>query len=259
MLRYATKYCHSLKLHLRKYGHKPAMVLNNDGSPNPVPDPYAGGKRPKGGRKEDNFPPTLLPNLPQFPSLPPSLMQMQLQHLQSQFGHPKIGGGGLAPPFRGDDHPPFTHKLGEAANGNHSPPAAFEEQTMRCDKCEFSTSSKEVFRNHMMLHASTERGALHQLLTSPLQHAATKRSLSELNKSTEELHQYPSPRMRSSSPSLPSSPFGLLHGEKADSPTAASSSLLIFRSSRSWLTSWEDFTTSSSSSSSEEGNSLLAA
>ena len=63
-----------------------AMVLNNDGSPNPVPDPYAGRKRPKGGRKEENFPPTLLPNLPQFPSLPPSLMQMQLQHLQSQFG-----------------------------------------------------------------------------------------------------------------------------------------------------------------------------
>ena len=41
---YATKYCHSLKLHLRKYGHKPAMVLNNDGSPNPLPaiDMYGG-------------------------------------------------------------------------------------------------------------------------------------------------------------------------------------------------------------------------
>ena len=29
---YATKYCHSLKLHLRKYNHKPATVLNPDGS-----------------------------------------------------------------------------------------------------------------------------------------------------------------------------------------------------------------------------------
>ena len=29
---YATKYCHSLKLHLKKYGHKPAVVLNSDGS-----------------------------------------------------------------------------------------------------------------------------------------------------------------------------------------------------------------------------------
>ena len=32
---YSTKYCHSLKLHLRKYAHKPAMVLSNDGTPNP--------------------------------------------------------------------------------------------------------------------------------------------------------------------------------------------------------------------------------
>lgn len=29
---YATKYCHSLKLHLKKYDHKPATVLNPDGS-----------------------------------------------------------------------------------------------------------------------------------------------------------------------------------------------------------------------------------
>jgi len=29
---YATKYCHSLKLHLRKHGHRPAAVLNSDGS-----------------------------------------------------------------------------------------------------------------------------------------------------------------------------------------------------------------------------------
>ena len=32
---YATKYCHSLKLHLRNYAHKPTMVLNNNGTPNP--------------------------------------------------------------------------------------------------------------------------------------------------------------------------------------------------------------------------------
>ena len=29
---YATKYCHSLKLHLRKYSHKPASILNLDGT-----------------------------------------------------------------------------------------------------------------------------------------------------------------------------------------------------------------------------------
>jgi|GEM_PF-6115402 len=46
---YATKYCHSLKLHLRKYEHSPAMVLNQDGSPNPLPiiDVYGTRRGPK--------------------------------------------------------------------------------------------------------------------------------------------------------------------------------------------------------------------
>lgn len=46
---YATKYCHSLKLHLRKYGHAPAMVLNPDGTPNPLPivDVYGTRRGPK--------------------------------------------------------------------------------------------------------------------------------------------------------------------------------------------------------------------
>ncbi|XP_015519133.1 protein hunchback-like [Neodiprion lecontei] len=46
---YASKYCHSLKLHLRKYAHQPAMVLNPDGSPNPLPiiDIYGTRRGPK--------------------------------------------------------------------------------------------------------------------------------------------------------------------------------------------------------------------
>lgn len=46
---YATKYCHSLKLHLRKYEHEPAMVLNPDGTPNPLPiiDVYGTRRGPK--------------------------------------------------------------------------------------------------------------------------------------------------------------------------------------------------------------------
>lgn len=213
--RYATKYCHSLKLHLRKYGHKPAMVLNNDGSPNPLPamDMF-GGKRPKGRKEESMYPPTMLP---QFPSLPPNLMQLQLQHLQNQFGgHHKLAPGA---PFRLDEPGKYAHKIGDASNGNHSPTYLGEEQ-MHCDKCEFATTSKDVFRNHLMLHASTERGALHQLLTSPLQHG--KRTFSEHNKSGEDLSF--SPRMRSSSPSSPSSPFGLRHPfDKSDSPTSSAS------------------------------------
>lgn len=46
---YATKYCHSLKLHLRKYQHRPDIVLNQDGTPNPLPiiDVYGTRRGPK--------------------------------------------------------------------------------------------------------------------------------------------------------------------------------------------------------------------
>ncbi|XP_074027262.1 protein hunchback-like [Leptinotarsa decemlineata] len=46
---YATKYCHSLKLHLRKLKHSPAMVLNADGTLNPsqVIDVYGTRRGPK--------------------------------------------------------------------------------------------------------------------------------------------------------------------------------------------------------------------
>ena len=200
------------------------MVLNNDGSPNHMPplDMFGGhlgggggGKRPK-QRKEDMFPPTLLP---QFPTIPPNIMQMQLQHLQSQFGPQRLG---HLPPYRMEDPGKVAHKLGEASNGNHSPnpfPGSGNEEQMRCDKCEFVTVSKDVFRNHLMLHAGSERGALHHLLTSPLQ--LGKRPFPEHNRSAEELSF--SPRMRSISPSSPSSPFGLRHTDKADSPSSSGS------------------------------------
>lgn len=63
---YATKYCHSLKLHLRKYNHNPAMVLNPDGSPNPLPivDVYGTRRGPKRPRKPEEI------SSPQQPALP---------------------------------------------------------------------------------------------------------------------------------------------------------------------------------------------
>lgn len=53
---YATKYCHSLKLHLRKYTHKPDVVLNQDGTPNPLPiiDVYGTRRGPKQKSKRNS-------------------------------------------------------------------------------------------------------------------------------------------------------------------------------------------------------------
>ncbi|GLV37911.1 hunchback [Carabus blaptoides fortunei] len=70
---YATKYCHSLKLHLRKYKHSPAMVLNPDGTPNPLPiiDVYGTRRGPKTKAQkamENNE--MVLPPAPQQNTLP---------------------------------------------------------------------------------------------------------------------------------------------------------------------------------------------
>lgn len=74
---YETKYCHSLKLHLRKYKHKPAMVLNPDGSPNPLPiiDVYGTRRGPKVKKTSESsnspYPATSTsPGLEPPPSLP---------------------------------------------------------------------------------------------------------------------------------------------------------------------------------------------
>ncbi|XP_015118191.1 protein hunchback [Diachasma alloeum] len=71
---YATKYCHSLKLHLRKYNHQAAMVLNADGTPNPLPiiDVYGTRRGPK--RRPVAPKPEAAPvSVPQGPRMLPQL------------------------------------------------------------------------------------------------------------------------------------------------------------------------------------------
>ena len=213
---YATKYCHSLKLHLKKYGHKPAMVLNNDGSPNPLPviDVYGNKRGPKkNGSTEPQtasslfptLPPNFPTNLPNFPPGFPNFLGLsQLHQLQSQFGsQPKVA---QVPPFRLED--PDKDKEDRGV----SPPMMDEpEMKLRCEKCEFSTSSPEVHKNHMLLHASSERGALHRLLTSPLQ-----------NKTHHEQDLTFSPsRKRTASPISPRQPLPArpVFMERPESPT----------------------------------------
>ena len=159
---YATKYCHSLKLHLKKYDHKPAMVLNQDGTPNPPMLDVFGNKRgPKGkgknGQDDHLFPPSLLPQFSGFPQLPTSPFPQHFLHMmqmQQQLNSPKPQAHVM--PFKEEER-------------GVSPPSMMMQDQMRCEKCDFITSSIEVHKNHMLLHATSERGALHHLLTSPLQ------------------------------------------------------------------------------------------
>ncbi|CAG0920040.1 unnamed protein product [Notodromas monacha] len=87
---YATKYCHSLKLHLRKYNHNPDVVLNADGTPNPLPiiDVYGTRRGPKAKKQPKKEPATsFLPLLGGLPMVGnPGGQNLQQQQHQPQ--HP---------------------------------------------------------------------------------------------------------------------------------------------------------------------------
>ena len=186
---YATKYCHSLKLHLRKYSHKPAMVLNPDGTPNPLPivDVYGTRRGPKIKRDEHGNvigPPAALsmsqqsespsgtgngssvPGSPGsgagFPLLPPYLMaQMKMNQLNQSF--PPFGGpGGGEHKFPGlrrhhDDDDGIDNDDDIMDDDEES--GRFEDGKFqfKCAICDFETLDKDVYRNHMMLHAARDK------------------------------------------------------------------------------------------------------
>ena len=202
------------------------MVLNNDGTPNPLPviDVFGNKRGPKNPKGEPGLPPGsgLFPNLPPnfaagLPNFPPNFPLFGLSQLhqlqQSQFGGnaPKIA---QVPPFRLEDPDKDKEERGV------SPPMMEDpEKQLRCEKCEFSTSSTEVYKNHMLLHASSEHGALRRLLTSPLQNA-------KQNGSTEDLTFSPSRKRTASPPGSPRSPFPprTLFTERSESPVSSNGS-----------------------------------
>ncbi|XP_068222505.1 protein hunchback [Palaemon carinicauda] len=202
---YATKYCHSLKLHLRKYGHNPAMVLNPDGSPNPIPiiDVYGTRRGPK-LKKDDRGMPILPPHYQIQAELLKAQMQMagsipvastspqdvpkslSQQNIQAVSNTPTTPNGTPHSPF----HYPYTSMVGNLQSSSPILSRALEkspEETrnfegreqlrelliererlarsklpfptngmLKCSFCEFSTDHREIFSQHMMLHASSE-------------------------------------------------------------------------------------------------------
>ena len=100
----------SLKLHLRKYTHKPAMVLNHDGTPNPLPiiDVYGTRRGPKKKTDADGNPITIanlspesslpgpLPLPPGLPGNPDSPNSPELKPPGPPSGAPRFP---LLPPF----------------------------------------------------------------------------------------------------------------------------------------------------------------
>ncbi len=178
---YATKYCHSLKLHLRKYKHSPAMVLNPDGTPNPLPiiDVYGTRRGPKMKRGDDAH---------AFPMLPPHILaQIQKTNLQNphrqippQHVAATLAVGGiqtveeqlnLSGQSLDDDEDEMSRADAESVtserqhevqhledNQRQDAVSQMEDQEplsmFKCGMCSFQTASKEIYENHVNLHDS---------------------------------------------------------------------------------------------------------
>lgn len=195
---YATKYCHSLKLHLRKYGHTPAMVLNPDGSPNPVPiiDIYGTRRGPK-LKKDENGMPILPPqyqlqaqfvkahmevtgSIPPAPIVPPEKTINKAGSARNLSLPPTAFPNPFTFPPNPQNYASFIpHEFKEVprqmrkpSGEKPSPNNSLEkeeslnaskspevEDSLKCDLCNFSTESKDILSHHMLLHAKEEEAA----------------------------------------------------------------------------------------------------
>ncbi|XP_064485585.1 protein hunchback-like [Ornithodoros turicata] len=172
---YATKYCHSLKLHLRKYLHKPATVLNLDGSPNPYPvvDVYGTRRGPRPRKKfamaqedpvfpntmQGNFQPTQLP-----PLIPVSSVGFAYPpHLMNGYRAAMMMGAQM---LDGMNFQQQQHEQQEQNSLNNVQtgfpafaPRALpwkDEEPRQCTMCGFTSTDKELFNQHVLQHSVQE-------------------------------------------------------------------------------------------------------
>lgn len=170
---YATKYCHSLKLHLRKYKHRPATVLNLDGTPNPYPviDVYGTrrGPRPKKNSKiismfdsinmdmdyEDGN-----NNCPKESAEVDHQSMFSSNSASSVTSESSICSDGAAPVESTSDAPiSSTTKDDECATSKSTVQRGNAPVTgaLKCNYCPFHTESKADFSNHMLNHVKREK------------------------------------------------------------------------------------------------------
>ncbi|XP_013420662.1 protein hunchback isoform X3 [Lingula anatina] len=181
---YASKYCHSLKLHLRKYNHKPATILNIDGTPmedgETFPPRRGPPRGPRGPRKEkqgpsnQNMPLMLNPQLaglvrPPFPG-GQQMMNGMMPFWPMMPGHMAPNGMPMAPqgiplhmaqklppgmiPMPGmPGMPPQLHP--QQQQQQQHPMVKQEPGVIQCGICEFTTESQSDLSTHMLkVHAA---------------------------------------------------------------------------------------------------------
>ncbi|XP_013772231.1 protein hunchback-like [Limulus polyphemus] len=183
---YATKYCHSLKLHLRKYIHKPATVLNIDGTPNPYPviDVYGTRRGPRSKKQKSDD--QQYPSSSQSPVFStahmPSIAQPAVTYpCMSPVMPSSLGLPFMYPPqvMTGSNtnliiSSPSLHKALPHPNGSSSTsttkseitrpsPSEASSSNWKCNMCDFTTEVKDLFSKHTLLHITTENEDLCKL------------------------------------------------------------------------------------------------
>lgn len=181
---YATKYCHSLKLHLRKYKHRPATVLNLDGTPNPYPviDVYGTrrGPRPKKQQilslavtKEKSSSGTLISNklstrnkitkksidstdLSKSETIKIDKSTAGLNQIENVASKSKDDLKKSSATSSSINQLSKQAIGNESSANNNSNPITF----LKCNYCSFQTESKPDFSNHLLNHVVTEKISL---------------------------------------------------------------------------------------------------
>ena len=165
---YATKYCHSLKLHLRKYNHKPAAVLNSDGSLPSGMDATASGlsllskrgppRGPRGPRKDKmdpmagHFLQMGASPMNRLPQGHPGMMSPYWPLLHNQMPNGMQFPFGLSPRLPGLPPLPGPRENPIIKEEMSSPPGT---TPYKCNFCSFVGGNREVLTAHIVkAHAS---------------------------------------------------------------------------------------------------------
>ena len=196
---YATKYCHSLKLHLRKYNHKPAAVLNSDGSlPQGVDATNSGlsllSKRgpPRGprGPRKDKFdqgisgippfamPPSPMGPLPGLPSMISPFWPMIPGRLPNGLPSPLGLGHRFAPPLAGLPGLPGIKKEEMA---HPIPTSSADINPYKCNFCSFVGTSREVLTSHVMKVHATDNQDLFSMFGIPSESLLNEKRLNPMS------------------------------------------------------------------------------
>ena len=169
------------------------MVLNSDGTPNPLPiiDVYGTRRGPKKKPGDENslslspegggsmVPPKsptspgehLAPQAPRFPLLPPFVMAQMRAQMEMSLGHPppgsspqRIGQAPLMSRSSNDEFPTLLSNSPVRTKNERGNSSEMEEEgsmdlngssdKFKCAICDFETSINEIYRNHMMFHAN---------------------------------------------------------------------------------------------------------